>query len=117
MTKKTNSDMFADLPKHIKQYIETLELLRRKLPWMTQVLLEEGFEFRGLSIFHSDRGGYATAVRTYRSDGQPMVCYSNGETPLASFLMAEQAIFLNKMYPEKKSKEYSQEREDKYRNR
>ena len=83
------------------------------MPWTIKFLQKEEIAFRGLSIFPSDKGGYAVAVRTYRSDGEPMVGYSNGASPYEAFTSIETVILLNKLYVDKRADDYDPNLPDK----
>lgn len=100
------TDLFNDLPPEVKRMLRQMESLRKHMPWTMKFLEQNDIRFRGLSIFPSDRGGYVVAVRTYRSDGQPMVGYSNGLNPYGAFEGIESVILLDKLYPDKKAQDY-----------
>ena len=104
--KPTEASMFKDLPPEIQRMIRQTESLRKHMPWTIKLLQQDGFSFRGLSIFPSDKGGYVVAVRVYRSDGQPQVAYCNGASPYEAFLGIETAVLLDKFYVDKKAEDY-----------
>lgn len=98
--------MFKELPPEIQRILRQQEVMQKHMPWTMRFLQKEGVSFRGLSIFPSDRGGYAVAVRQYRSDGQPVVGYGNGTTPFEAFQAVETILLLDKTYPDKNADDY-----------
>ena len=113
MAKNSRPSIDEGLPPEIKRLIRTYQTLRDVSPWLTQAMQEEDFQFRGLSVFLSDKGGFGASLRTYRVDGQPVVGYTNGVSPLDAFLGLETVILLDKFYPDRKNPEYDPTKEKK----
>lgn len=92
---------FSDLPQKVRDWILAVEAIEGSLPCLGQFLHEEADDFRGLTLMIGNRGGYLAILKKFGDQGQNLIMFSNGDSPIDALVKCNAALQANKWKDEK----------------